>query len=189
MSSTQTSTAPSDQLLMARVQADDADAFAELYSRHSARALQVARAVCHDTGRAEEAVQEGFLSIWRNRASFQPELGNFKTWSIRIVQNRAIDSYRSAAAHPERLIAAPEGNPREPTASPQDKVIEQTENDALRASLQRLPEAQAEVIGLAFFGGLTHTEIAARLGEPLGTVKTRIRTAMIRLRDVLGPVA
>jgi RNA polymerase sigma-70 factor (ECF subfamily) len=170
---------------MTRVQTDDTDAFAQLYSRHSARALQVARAVCHDTGRAEEAVQEGFLSIWRNRASFQPELGNFKTWSMRIVQNRAIDSYRSAAAHPERLIAAPEGNPREPTASPQDEVIALTENDALRASLLRLPAAQAEVIGLAFFGGLTHTEIATQLELPQGTVKGRMRLGLEKLRGQL----
>jgi RNA polymerase sigma-70 factor, ECF subfamily len=134
--------APSDETLMTRAQNGDTDAFGELYDRHAVRAFRVARAICGDAGRAEDAVREGFLAIWHGRARFRPEKDSFRTWSMRIVQTRAIES----------------------------------------------KSAQAEVIALAFFGELTHTEIAALLDLPSGTVKGRMRLGLERLRkqmDVL----
>jgi DNA-directed RNA polymerase specialized sigma24 family protein len=105
----------SDGALMDRVKADDAGAFAELYDRHAARAFRVARVVYHDSGHAEDAVQEGFLSVWRQRAQFRPEAGSFQAWSMRIVHSRAIDSHRSAAARPQLQPGErglPEAQPR-----------------------------------------------------------------------------
>src|SRR6476619_3688320 len=100
MSSSTNGAAPSDEALMARVQQGDADAFGELYDRHALRAFRVARAICHDAGRAEDAVQDGFLAIWTSRAHFDPRFGSFKSWSTSIVRNRAIDSNRAAAVRP-----------------------------------------------------------------------------------------
>jgi RNA polymerase sigma-70 factor (ECF subfamily) len=185
-------TTRTDEELMARAQGDDAEAFAQLYDRHATRAFRVARAVCGDASRAEDAVQEGFLAIWRNRASYQPRTGTFQAWSMKIVRNRAIDSSRRAATRPP-LLRGDAGRDQPPAsgssaASPQDEVLARSESRALLASLGRLPKAQAEVIVLAFFGELTHAEIAAQLGLPSGTVKGRMRLGLEKLRAQMGQV-
>jgi len=168
----------SDEALMSRVQDDDVQAFGQLYDRHVARALRVAGAVCSQASRAEDAVQEGFLSIWRSRARYRPELGSFQAWSMRIMRRRAIDSVRRDRPAPTTVEEVPEVA----SGSLQDEVIARSEGDVLRASLQRLPDAQAEVITLAFFGQLTHTEIADELSLPEGTVKGRMRLGLDKLR-------
>lgn len=179
--------APSDEALMARVQNGDTAAFAELYDRHSLRAYRVAQAVCRDSGRAEDAVQEGFLAIWRSRAQFSPENGSFRAWSMSIVKNRAVDSYRATAARPPLQPAETDSEePDAETKSVQDQVIARSETDAMLASLRQLPEAQAEVIALAFFGELSHSEIAAMLDLPSGTVKGRMRLGLEKLRKRMG---
>ena len=127
---------------MARAQTGDTDAFGELYDRHAVRAFRVARAICHHTGHAEDAVQEGFLAIWASRAQFSPENGSFKAWSTGIVMNQAIDA---------------ESEP----------VLDQ-------------------VIALAFFGELSHSEIAALLDLPSGTVRGRMRLGLEKLRKRMG---
>lgn len=182
-----------DEELMARAQAGDTEAFAELYDRHVTRAFRVARTVCSDSSRAEDVVQDGFLAIWRNRASFCPQTGTFQAWSMRIVRNRAIDSSRRAASRPPLQEADWEARELADIAcsplSPQDEVMARGESDALLASLRRLPEAQAEVIVLAFFGELSHSEIAAQLGLPAGTVKGRMRLGLEKLRAEMGDLA
>lgn len=172
---------------MARAQDGDTEAFAELYDRHAGRAFRLARAICHDTGRAEDALQEGFLTIWHSRAQFKPQSGSFKAWSMSIVKNRAIDSYRAAAARPphqpnETQAEMPDAESR----SVQDQVLARSETDAMLASLRELPAAQAEVIALAFFGQLSHSEIAAQLNLPAGTVKGRMRLGLEKLRKQMG---
>jgi RNA polymerase sigma-70 factor (ECF subfamily) len=182
-------TGQSDEALMVRAQANDTSAFARLYDRHSTQAFQVARSVCHDTDRAEEIVQEGFLSIWRNRAKYQPESGSFQSWSMKIVRNQAIDLFRSTAVRPPpQLGPHNEEGPRADTvsSSPPDEAIARSESVALRASLRRLPATQAEVIALAYFGGLSHSEIATELALPKGTVKGRMRLGMEKLRNQMG---
>lgn len=134
--------APSDEALMARAQNGDTGAFGELYDRHAVRAFRIALAICDDTGRAEDAVQEGFLAIWADRAQFSLENGSFKAWSIGIVMNQAIDA---------------ESKP----------VLDQ-------------------VIALAFFGELSHSEIAALLCLPSGAVKGRMRLGLEKLRKQMG---
>lgn len=175
----------SDDGLMARAQGDDPDAFAELYGRHAAPALAVAQSVCRNAGHAEDAVQEGFLSIWRGRACYEPRTGaSFRGWAMETVRNRAIDSHRrrTAVKRPQMSSAPVAEIPTATARSPLDAVIEREERIALESHLQQLPRAQAEVIALAFFGELTHAEIAARLSLPAGTVKGRMRLGMEKLR-------
>jgi len=170
---------------MALAQAGDTDAFAELYDRHAERAFRIARTICNDRGRAEDAVQEGFLAIWRGRAGYRPDGGSFQAWSMRIVQNRAIDSYRDVTAHPPtQTIEVADHQPQtDPdSVTPQDKAIARSQRDELLGSLRRLPEAQAEVIVLAFYGELSHSEIAVQLDLPPGTVKGRMRLGLEKLR-------
>lgn len=174
-----------DEALMIRAQADDTNDFAALYDRHSFRALCVAEAICRDHSRAEDVVQEGFLAIWRSRGSYRPATGSFQAWSMRIVQNRAIDSYRQKAARPRTETIGFESNPWPPdddSPTPHDAALASSDHDELFESLRRLPEAQAEVIVLAFYGELTHLEIAAQLCLPTGTVKGRMRLGLERMR-------
>ena len=178
-----TSAASSDEALMRRVQANEPEAFGHLYDRHCARAFRVARSVCHDIGRAEEVVQDGFLLIWRSRASYQPDAGSFQTWAMTIFRNRAIDSVRrDAAARRPRLTASDYDDADPDSPSMPDSTIARTEGDGLRSLLRHLPHAQAEVIALAYFGELTHAEIAQRLSLPEGTVKGRLRLGLEKLR-------
>ena len=173
-----------DEDLMRRIQAHDARAFGELYDRHSARAWHVARAVCHDASRAEDAVQEGFLAVWRSNGSYRGELGSVQGWLMTIVRNRAIDAARrESARRPLRLADRRD----EATArSPSDEVIARSEAGVLRDRLAELPDAQAQVIALAYYGQLSHREIAAQLSLPPGTVKGRMRLGMDKLRAQLA---
>ena len=175
-----------DEQLMHRVCDDDTAAFGELYDRYSVLAFRVARSVCHDAGHAEEAVQEGFLSIWRARGRYRPEAGSVKGWALRIVRNRAIDAVRREATdrRPE-LVELKQGTPDAKSPSPPEAAIASSEADALRGFMADLPDTQAEVITLAFFGGLTHTEIAEQLDLPDGTVKGRMRLGMHKLRAAM----
>ena len=176
-------TKATDDELVRRLQADDVEAFEQLYDRYGALAHRVARAMCCDQHRAEEAVQDGFLSIWRSRSRYNPRLGTFKSWSISVVRHRAIDlnrreitSRRSALADANRAATLP------PSASAEDNALARSDADTLSASLKRLPHGQAEVITLAFYGQLSHAEIARRLSLPAGTVKGRMRLGLEKLR-------
>lgn len=186
MSSPSKVSTESDEALMARVQADDRGAFQELYDRHAEGAIFVARAVCHDAGRAEDAVQEGFLSIWKGRADYRPASGTFRAWSMRIVRNRAVDSVRASAARPPAQAAeeTPQADPG--AASTADSVADLIESQELLLSLGRLPAAQSEVLLLSFYEQLTHSEIAIQLAVPAGTVKGRMRLGLEKMRYEMG---
>ena len=177
----------SDEDLMHLVQrADDRDAFACLYDRYAQRAFCVARSVCTNPSRAEEAVQDGFLSIWRGRARFDPGLdgASFGGWSMTIVRCAALDALRYDTADKRPRLSAEQPQPIDPrTPSPEDQAIDRDDSDALRSTLAELPEAQAEVINLAFFGELSHSEIAQHLDLPAGTVKGRMRLGLEKLRS------
>jgi RNA polymerase sigma-70 factor (ECF subfamily) len=174
----------SDEALMVLAQADDALAFAELYGRHADDARRIAGGICHDLGGAEEAVQDGFLSIWKSRAEYRPQRGSFKVWSMRIVRNRAIDSYRVAASRPALADAVPGEDPTPVDAAslPLNVLIGRFERMRLLEALRHLPDPQAEVIVLAFYGDLSQTEIATRLAIPTGTAKGRMRLGLEKLR-------
>ena len=175
-----------DEVLMLRVRDDDStEAFGELYDRYAQVALRVAWSVCRDAGRAEEAVQDGFLSIWRARARYRPESGSVRGWMLIHLRHRAIDAVRRAAVRNVELVefTAPAADTESP--SPPEVVIAQNEGDEMRASIARLPDTQSEVIMLAFYGGLTHSEIAEQLSLPPGTVKGRMRLGMHKLRAAM----
>jgi RNA polymerase sigma-70 factor (ECF subfamily) len=159
-----TTASASDGTLMRRVQSGDVEAFEELYDRHVTRALRVAYSVLLNASRAEDAVQEGFLSIWRSRGSYRPDSASFAAWAMQIVRNRAIDLARRDTSAHEDPAARDETNP-------------------MLTALRHLPEDQAEVIALAFYGELTHSEIAEQLSLSPGTVKGRMRLGLKKLRD------
>ena len=172
----------SDVVLMRRVQGDDTQAFELLYDRYASRALRTARAVCRDAGRAEDVVQESFLYVWRNRTRFR-RTGSFQGWIQLVVRHRAIDSCRHEATRPP--VAEAKGDRSASVSSVPAEVIARDEAENLRASLARLPEAQAEVIALAFFEQLSHSEIARLLELPPGTVKGRMRHGLEKLAQDL----
>jgi RNA polymerase sigma-70 factor (ECF subfamily) len=167
---------------MERVRRGDAGAFETLYDQYHRLVYGVALRVLSDAPGAEDVTQSVFLKLWSNPASFV--CGNFGAWIVRVARNRAFDVLRARAARPEDEI--PE------TLAEQDS-LEETALGALNAesvrnALAQLPAEQRELIELGFFGGVTHYEIAHRTGLPLGTVKTRIRAGLRRLRSALDGV-
>ncbi len=172
-----------DAELMLRVQADDRDAFVALFDRFGGRAYRVAYTIARNDTRAEDIVQEAFLSIWRNRARYVPQRGSVIAWVIGIVRNRALDSARRNGRHDTRR--ADDGQIHERLQAPgslEQSAAEREEAAQLRGVLAQLPAAQREVIVLAYFGELSAPEIAGELSIPLGTVKGRMRLGLDKLR-------
>ena len=175
-------TALSDAEVMEEIVAGSAGAFEELYDRYSARAFRIARSVCRDYGAAEDAVQEAFVSIFKNRAIYQSQRGTVAAWVLMVALSRAIDVSRVRARHATRrasddaLAALPE------PADVMEQAGARIDATPVRIALAALPEEQREAITLAYYGELTHTEIAERLGLPFGTVKGRIRLGLNKLR-------
>ncbi len=178
----------SDEDLMLRIQADDTPAFEELYHRHSARAFGLARFICGGSHRAEEAMQEGFVSVWRSRDSYDPVRGGAKTWVLAVIRNRSLDIMRQGGRDDRRLASEAQLEYLQAPESVAAAAEKRDKGGRLRASLRDLPPLQREVIALAYFGGLTHTEIASRLELPVGTVKGRMRLGLDRMRTRLAPV-
>jgi RNA polymerase sigma-70 factor (ECF subfamily) len=179
---------PDDRALVAAMEARDADALARLYDRHSARLLGVAFRILGETGEAEEVVQEVFLYAWRAASSFDPFRGSVLAWLIVATRSRAIDRLRtrkpvvsSDAAGRDSLTDVPAGDDVEAGAA-----ARQWET-VCRAAVGELPADQRRALELAYFEGLTHQEIAERTATPLGTVKTRIRLGLMKLRERVGP--
>jgi RNA polymerase sigma-70 factor (ECF subfamily) len=178
-----------DRPLMARVDSRDADALAALYDRHAGRLLGLARRILGDGGDAEEVLQEVFLWAWRSSSAFDPARGNVLTWLMIATRSRSIDRLRARrpASRPEirSLDEIPEGpagsdDVEASSASRQFEAI-------CRAAVGQLPEDQRRALELAYFEGLTHQEIAARTEAPLGTVKTRVRLGLMKLRERMRP--
>lgn len=164
--------------LHARLVAGDPAALADLYDLAAGLVFGLVLRILRDRAEAEDVVQEVFVQVWRQAERFDPARGSLNAWLCTIARTRALDRLRRRAARREE----PEGSqpPAVEAPRPEDAL-------AVRAALESLPAPQREALALAYFEGLTHTEIAARLGEPLGTVKTRIRAALLRLRGALGP--
>jgi len=179
------STPESDNALMEEIQAGSQEAFARLYGRYCDRAYRVARAVSADDARAEDSVQEGFLAVWRSRATYRPEHATAGPWLLTVIRHRAIDVGRRNAtnrAQPveDDVLDRPSGEDVAAEASDRADARE------IRGLLTHLPDAQREVIVLAFYGQLTHTEIAGQLGVPIGTVKGRMRLGLHKLREEIN---
>jgi RNA polymerase sigma-70 factor (ECF subfamily) len=167
-----------DGEIAAGLEARDPRALSTLYDRYAGYALAVALRVVRDREEAEEAVQDAIWQIWTGRVRYDPRRGRFRTWVFMIVRSRALDRLRRrATANAARAAAA---DP-EPIAT---VGIELTRD--LRQILAALNDDQRDAIVLAFYVGLTHDEIAARLGDPVGTVKSRIRRGLLELRSALS---
>jgi RNA polymerase sigma-70 factor (ECF subfamily) len=175
-----------DALVMSRMKAGSVDAFDELYERYCDRAYRVARSVCHDEWRAEDAVQEAFLAVWRNRAVYHPQRGSVAAWLLTTVRYRAIDVARRDHTHASRRAhESTLDNRSMPGSSVATLGMSLADASRLRALLAQLPDAQREVITLAFYGELSHSEIAATLQLPPGTVKGRMRLGLKKLRTTI----
>lgn len=181
--------AVTDQLLMSDVDAGSLDAFGRLYDRYCHRAYRLAFSVCRDDGRAQDAVQEAFLAVWKSPAGYRPHRGTVAAWLLTVVRYRAIDIARRSARHDADREG---GEMIELCGAPEDvidRTISRDDARTLRASLAELPERQQEVIALAFYGQLTHAEIAAQLSLPTGTVKGRMRLGLQKLRSSIEQAA
>lgn len=172
-----------DSLLL-RVARGDQGAFEAIYDRLAGPAYGVIRKVVRDPAQSEEVTQEVLLEVWRTAARFDPALGSAATWAMTIAHRRAIDRVRStvAAAQREQMTA----DFRVPADEVAETVEANLERERVRRCLGGLAEAQRESITLAYYGGYSYREVAALLGTALGTIKTRIRDGLIRMRDCLG---
>jgi RNA polymerase sigma-70 factor (ECF subfamily) len=173
----------SDEALVALVARSDEVALAELYDRHGAAAYGLACRVLRDASLAEDAVQEAFLAIWRGAERFLPERARASTWIFTLVHRRAVDLVRRE----ERRRAEPldETQGEGGGASAEDAVWRRFERERVQAALRRLPDHQRETLELAYYGGFTQSELAERLGRPLGTVKSQMFAALGTLREIL----
>lgn len=172
----------SDEDLMRRIQGDDVLAFEMLYDRYSARAFGLIRMMSLDSHRAEEALQEGFIAVWRSRGTFDCARGSARAWLFTVIRNRGLDVMRRTGRDISRCGSGDVLAALSALDSVERDAEQHDEADRVRRSLLQLPGAQREVVVLAYFGGLTHTEIAARLRLPLGTVKGRARLGLQKLR-------
>jgi len=178
-----------DLSLMARIESRDADALGTLYDRHAARLLGLARRILGESGEAEEVLQEVFLFAWRAAATFDPRRGNVLTWLLIATRSRAIDRLRSRrpATRPE-VQSLEEIGDGPPSSEDVEAASTGREWEQLcREAIGSLPEDQRRALVLAYFEGLTHQEIAERTATPLGTVKTRVRLGLMKLRERMRP--
>lgn len=179
---------PDDLSLLSKLASRDAEALGQLYDRYGRLAYTIALRVTGSREVAEEVVQDAFYNVWRDAASFRPQSGSVAGWVSSIVRHRAIDATRSKrfrAGQREQPIDS--GTPQGYEHGPERQVDERLLRQEVLAALQALPIPQRQAIELAFYGGLTRSEIADQLGEPLGTVKTRLRLGLTRLRSILTP--
>lgn len=182
-----------ERALVERMAAGEERALGELYDRHGGMAYSLALAIVREGADAEEVVADAFGQMWRRAAQYDPARGSVAAWLATITRTRALDLVRARGRRTRAIERAahadPDGlaTPLGTVADRPDRGVEREEARRLVArSLRELPEPQRRVIELAYFGGLSQTEIATELHEPLGTVKTRMRAGMERLRGALA---
>jgi RNA polymerase sigma-70 factor (ECF subfamily) len=176
-----------DEDLLTLVQRGDADAFEVIYERHSTVAYSLAFRLLGDRQAAEDLVQDAFLAVWRGAGSYASNRGSVRTWMLSILHNRGVDRLRTLAAMGRRQDALEQVELRRP--DPPDAAalgVDRAIAGSVREELGTLPAEQHEVLRLAYYGGFTHHEIAEMLSLPLGTVKSRMRLGLERLRRGLG---
>jgi RNA polymerase sigma factor (sigma-70 family) len=173
----------SDEAVLALIARSDEQALAELYRRFGRLAYGLALRILRDDALAQDAVQEAFLGVWRAAGRFKAERAKPSTWLLTLVHRRAVDLVRRE----ERRRTEPLQPETEPVgAEAADEAELATQRETIREALRRLPPEQREAIELAYYGGYTQSELAERLGQPLGTIKSRMFTGLSRLRDELG---
>jgi RNA polymerase sigma-70 factor (ECF subfamily) len=173
----------SDEAVVALTARSDEAALGELYDRYGRAAYGLALRVVRDEALAEDAVQEAFLAIWRGASRFIPEKARASTWIMTLVHRRAVDLVRREERR--RADPLPETEPGSGGPSAADSAWLRLERERVQTALAQLPVAQREAIELAYYGGFTQSELAERLGEPLGTIKSRMFAGLARLRELL----
>ena len=174
----------SDEAVVALVARSDQEALAELYDRFGRVAYGLALRMLRDEKLAEDAVQEGFLTAWRNADRFMPERAKASTWLLTLIHRRAVDLVRREERRRTEPLA--ERSERAATDSAEDDAWLRFERERVQAALQQLPDQQREALELAYYGGFTQSELAERLGQPVGTIKSRMFVGLSRLRELLA---
>lgn len=178
-----------DAALVALMAAQDPKALEALYERHARIVFSFALRIVGDPASAEEIVQEAFFRSWQQATRFTEGRGTYVTWLLSITHNLAIDEIRKRQRRPQRADSADPvlllANLNDPGLSVEDRAVQGSWREEIEAALRAIPDAQREPIELAYFSGLTQREIADHLGEPLGTIKTRMRLGMRKLRETL----
>jgi RNA polymerase sigma factor (sigma-70 family) len=174
----------SDEALVALAARSEQSALAELYDRYGRPAYGLALRIVRDEALAEDAVQEGFLALWRTAARFVPERGKASTWILTLVHRRAVDLVRrEERRRTDTLEGAAE--PSSDTDVDEEAWL-RLQRERVQEALRQLPDQQREALELAYYGGFTQSELAERLGQPLGTIKSRMFMGLARLRELLG---
>jgi RNA polymerase sigma-70 factor (ECF subfamily) len=172
--------------LLARVAGGDQDAFAELYDQTAPRVLGLVQRLLIDHAQSEEVTQEVFLEVWQTAPRYAADRGSAVTWILTMAHRRAVDRIRASQASRQRDLRIGIRDQVDGYDDVAEKAEIRLENVRVKRALSRLSEVQREAVTLAYYGGLSQSEVSELLGVPLGTVKTRLRDGMIRLRDELG---
>lgn len=174
---------------MSRLAAGQADALGDLYDRHGRAVYSLACRILHDAVEAEDVVQDTFTQAWRDAAKYEPGRASVAGWLMVLARTRAIDRLRARRVRGIGVAGTAPRDTADPSEDQEEAAIRSAEAEQLRLACAELSDAQRAAIELAYYQGLTHTEIATRLREPLGTVKTRIRSALQRLRGRFSELA
>jgi RNA polymerase sigma-70 factor (ECF subfamily) len=175
----------SDEALVALAARSEQSALAELYDRFGRPAFGLALRILRDESLAEDAVQDAFLAVWRTAPRFLPERGKASTWILTLVHRRAVDLVRrEERRRTDALDPETEAGDRSPPVD--EEAWLRLQRERVQGALRQLPDQQREAIELAYYGGFTQSELAERLGQPLGTIKSRMFLGLGRLRELLG---
>ena len=181
---------PSDEALVARVAGRDPEALSCLYDRYRAVVFSLALRILRDRAEAEEVLTDVFFQAWRSAPGFDPLRGSVSSWLMNLGRSRAIDRLRARSRRAAGMTALTREESARAAASsiggPERDVCVMEKRRRIGRALDGLSPQQRDAVELAYYSGLSHSEIASRLGEPLGTVKTRIRQALLALRDSLA---
>lgn len=181
--------------LLLRVQQGDFSAIEELYQCYSPQAFSLARKILQNNEAAEDVVQEAFIRLWKNPTSYDPQRGNFVHWFLRVVHNQCIDHLRRTSHARQNLLYQSLDETKDLITNVADENVNvegevwfKLEQATIGQALTMIPTTQRDLIELAFFQGLSHSEIALARGLPVGTVKSRIRQGLLKLKDLLNRV-
>lgn len=180
----------SDEVLAAQVARGEGRALETLYDRYASTVLGISLKIMGDEAAAEDVLQETFWRVWRSAASYQSQLGSFTGWLFRIARNLAIDAYRRRNVRPRPITDVDDTDSKmDQTPDPNSNVVEQSQllfnHKLVLSALATLPRVQRQVIEMAYFYGMTRQEISEVTGEALGTIHTRARLALQKLREEL----
>jgi RNA polymerase sigma factor (sigma-70 family) len=179
----------SDEALVALVARGDEDALAELYDRVGRIAYGLALRILRDERHAEDAVQEAFLQVWRSAATFRPERAKASTWVLTLVHRRAVDLVRREERRQAEPLTDDAGAAVGAAEQTDEAAWLRFERERVQTALKQLPDLQREALELSYYGGFSQSELAERLGVPLGTIKSRMFAGLARLRELLDESA